>query len=349
MAYKWSWSFGSESAALLQSDMGWAFDNTSSNAFEPRTTEQYKPNGGPTKYSMACDPDEWMQIPSAATAGMSQGVISVAVKTLIPTFSSSYEMIEVIGTVGGTGGNIELFLTTSGAIRLYVGGAFKATAAVATDFTSWRFISLHFDMSANPWKGRVVVDGVEVISEFTDATAVDTVAQVRLRSLVVSDRAWYNGQIIVQDAYADASPPRYVTRISPDVDVSDVGDWTPTSGSNHASTGVDPFDSATNTTEPTPTIGDEVITSWNADLTTKLGGVPGSVDLVTVHSYSGGAANTARAEVGDGDGVTTTAGATETIGVGTTYAYASAPVAPGDGSAWEGTDTPKCKYEVVSV
>jgi hypothetical protein len=112
---------------------------------------------------------------------------------------------------------------------------------------------------------------------------------------------------------------------------------------------VDPFDAATNTTEATPTIGDGVITNYTGDLTTKLGGVPASVDLVTAHSYSTGLNNTARAEVGDQAGATTTVGTTEIIGSDTTYVYASAPTKPSDGSAWTGTDTPKCKYEVVSV
>lgn len=346
MAYRWSWSWGSESAVLLQSDMGFAFNNTSVNVFEPRTTEQYKPTGAPTKYSMASDILDEMQIPVVATAGMNQGVISAALKTTVGSYTAGVSLIRVTGT---SGRGIYIQITTGGALKLYVDNALKATAAVATDFLTWKFLSLHFDMSANPWKGRVVLDGVELIPEFTDTRAADTVAAVLFDSPVNSDRAWYNGQIIVQDAYADASPPRYVTRISPDADVSTVGTWTPTTGTNHASTGVDPFDAATNTTEATPTIGDEVITNYTGDLTAKLGGVPGSVDLVTVHSYSTGAANTARAEVGDGSGVTTTAGDTTLIGAGTTYAYASAPVAPGDGADWEGADTPKCKYEVVSV
>ena len=226
---------------------------------------------------------------------------------------------------------------------------FKGTSALNYDWTEWRFVALHFDYSADPWKGKVSVDGVEAIPEFTDTAPVQNVGSVLLYSPINADRAWYNGQIIVQDAYTDAAPPRYVTRISPDADVSTVGTWVPTSGSNFASTGVDPFDAATNTAEATPTIGDEVITNYTGDLTAKLGIVPGSIDLVTVHSYSTGAANTARAEVGDQAGATTTAGATELIGLGTTYAYASAPVAPGDSAAWEGTDTPKAKYEVVSV
>jgi len=345
MAYRWSWSWGSEPAVLLQSDMGFAFNNTNSNTFEPRTTEQYKPTGAPTKYSMASDALDEMQIPVAATAGMDQGVISAALKTTVGSYTAGISLIRVTGT---SGRGIYIQISTGGALRLYVDNVLKATAAVATDFLTWKFLALHFDMSANPWKGRVVLDGVELIPEFTDARAADTVAAVLFDSPVNSDRAWYNGQIIVQDAYADASPPRYVTRISPDADVSTVGTWTPTTGTDHASTGVDPFNAATNTTEATPTVGDEVITNYTGDLTAKLGGVPGSVDLVTVHSYSTGAANTARAEVGDAAGATTTVGATTLIGSDTTYAYASAPTKP-SGGAWAATDTPKCKYEVVSV
>ena len=345
MAYRWSWSWGSESAVLLQSDMGFAFNNTAVNVFEPRTTEQYKPTGAPMKYSMASDILDELQIPVVATAGMNQGVISAALKTTVASYSSGVSLIRVTGT---SGRGIYIQITTGGALKLYVDNVLKATAAVATDFLTWKFLALHFDISANPWKGRVVLDGVELIAEFTDARAADTVAAVLFDSPVSSDRAWYNGQIIVQDAYADASPPRYVTRISPDADVSTVGTWTPTTGTNHASTGVDPFDAATDTTEATPTVGDEVITNYTGDLTAKLGGVPGSVDLVTAHSYSTGLNNTARAEVGDQAGATTTVGATTLIGSDTTYAYASAPTKP-SGGVWAATDTPKCKYEVVSV
>jgi hypothetical protein len=325
--------------------MGFAFNNTAVNVFEPRTTEQYKPTGAPMKYSMASDILDELQIPVVATAGMNQGVISAALKTTVASYSSGVSLIRVTGT---SGRGIYIQITTGGALKLYVDNVLKATAAVATDFLTWKFLALHFDISANPWKGRVVLDGVELIAEFTDARAADTVAAVLFDSPVSSDRAWYNGQIIVQDAYADASPPRYVTRISPDADVSTVGTWTPTTGTNHASTGVDPFDAATDTTEATPTVGDEVITNYTGDLTAKLGGVPGSVDLVTAHSYSTGLNNTARAEVGDQAGATTTVGATTLIGSDTTYAYASAPTKP-SGGVWAATDTPKCKYEVVSV
>jgi hypothetical protein len=347
MGYVWSWSWGSESAVLLQSDMGFEFSNTAVATFEPRTTEQYKPTGAPTKYSMACDINDTIQVPLSAVTGLAQGVISLAVKnTGVATYSGSYPPIKVEAV---TGRWVAAYLTTEGAIGLYIDNVFKATSALSYDWTEWRFLALHFDISADPWKGRVTVDGVEAIPEFTDVRTASTVGTVAFNSPVSADRAWYNGQIIVQDAYADAAPPRFVTRISPDADVSTVGTWTPTSGSNFASTGVDPFDAATNTAEATPTIGDEVITGYTGDLTAKLGIVPGSVDLVTVHSYSTGLNNTARAEVGDQAGSTTTAGSTELIGLGTTYAYASAPVAPGDSLAWEGTDTPKAKYEVVGV
>ena len=338
MAYKWSWSWGSESAALLQSDMAFEFSATDVGTFEPRTTEQYKPTGAPTKYSMACDRNDWIKLPLSVTNNMTQGVISIAVKAT----SLAIITVDTFITVYGSGSRQSFIrLGNSGAINLYVDLVFKGTSALNYDWTEWRFVALHFDYSADPWKGKVSVDGVEAIPEFTDTAPVQNVGSVLLYSPINADRAWYNGQIIVQDAYTDAAPPRYVTRISPDADVSTVGTWVPTSGSNFASTGVDPFDAATNTAEATPTIGDEVITNYTGDLTAKLGIVPGSIDLVTVHSYSTGAANTA--------GATTTAGATELIGLGTTYAYASAPVAPGDSAAWEGTDTPKAKYEVVSV
>ena len=80
MAYKWSWSWGSESAALLQSDMAFEFSATDVGTFEPRTTEQYKPTGAPTKYSMACDRNDWIKLPLSVTNNMTQGVISIAVK-----------------------------------------------------------------------------------------------------------------------------------------------------------------------------------------------------------------------------------------------------------------------------
>jgi hypothetical protein len=326
--------------------MAFDFSSVATNVIEPRTTEQYKPTGAPTKYSMAFDVGHWTQLPNLATSGMTQGVISVALKATSVAFLNFHSVITV-QSVGDQA--IYIRLEVGGGLSLYVDNVFKATSAISYDFTEWRFVALHFDMGANPWKAKVIVDGVEAIAEATDPEAADAVGHVRLTGPVNSDRAWYNGQIIVQDAYADTSPPRYVTRISTATDVSTVGTWSPTSGTNHASTGIDPFSSATNTEEAAPAPGDDVITGFGGDLTSLLGGIPGSVDLVTVHSYSTGLANTARAEVGDQAGAVTTAGTTELIGADTTYAYASAPVAPGDSLAWEGTDTPKCKYEVVSV
>ena len=343
MAYRWSWSWGSESIVVL-ADMGFAF---SSSYFAPTSAQQYKPVGAPTKYSMATDYDEQLHLPNAVVAGMDQGVVSVAFKSASVNYSPWYSIITVESS-GGTGNYIRV--TSAGALNLYVDGSYASTSAVAYDFMSWRFVSLHFDFRVNPWVFKITVDGVASTGPDTASLAADTVGTVYTGSPNTTDEHWFNGQIIVQDEYADVASPRYVTRISPDADTSETGTWTPTTaGSNFASTGVDPFDAATYTEEGTPSAGDDVITSYASDLTTLLGGVPASVELVTVHSYSTGAANTARAEVGDAGGATTTVGTTTLIGSDTTYAYASAPVAPGDSAAWDGADIPKCKYEVVSV
>jgi len=349
MAYRWSWSWGSESAVVL-ADMGFEFSSTSTGLFAPTTAEQYKPTGAPTKYSMAMDMQDWVQLPLAATAGMDQGVVSGAFKVA----SASWYAEKVFYVRGTLGTPVEVRMA-SGALALYIDGNWKATSPVY-NFTDWRFVALHFDFRADPWKIKVTVDGAVAIAEYSQADdswhdiAADTLGAARMYGCAWGTLPWYSGQIIVQDEYADVASPRYVTRISPDADTSETGTWTPTTaGSNFGSTGVDPFDAATYTEEGTPSAGDDVITSYASDLTTLLGGIPGSVDLVTVHSYSTGAANTARAEVGDAGGATTTVGTTTLIGSGTTYAYASATVAPGDSAAWDGTDTPKCKYEVVSV
>jgi len=250
---------------------------------------------------------------------------------------------------------ISVQITSGGALKLFVDNTYKATSASVWQWSGqWHQVTLKWDMSADPWKANVWVDGVQAIAEQTDPRPVEpsgaTVSFNMGYGIVNADRACYIGQCIIYDNYTDpAENVRFVSRIAPDTDSSTTGTWASTGPNNHSVLGSDPFDAATYTENSgPPSAGDDVITTFAGNLGVALGGVPPSVDGVTVHSFSTGLANTARAEVGDQAGATTTPGVTSTMSNTTTYATATAPTKP-SGGAWTATDTPKAKYEIISV
>jgi len=353
MALKWSWAFGAETPANLIT-MGWGVSsNPAHNAATSDASKVYTYDGSPTRYSLGVDPDQrsnGIEIPAPASAGTTAGWVQVAI---LAEVAGGYENSAkpVIRVTGGLSGQrIEITHNGDGSLNLYVDGSLKETTD-PIDYTSWRIVALQWDMSADPWKGRIYVDGVAATAEYTDARAAETSASIIVGGVGPDTNAisYWLAQVIVWDDYADdGATPQYVTRVDATADGTSVGTWTPSTGSDDFAVVGSPFDAATYTEEAAPSALDrvEVVTST---LSTALGVTPSSVAAVTAHTYSEGQAITARAVVGDG-GAGETSGTTTAISpTTTTYAYATADTAPTSAAAWTGTDAVDLVYEVVTV
>jgi hypothetical protein len=350
VAISWHWAFGPETVALLQSDMGWTFASFFSTAPSSAAANVYSYAGSPTRYSMVGDPTfggtTAMVLP--AQAGQSpRGWISVPLKAPTSTLVAGRDLISVTGT---TSGSRIYARTASGgqSLQLYVDNIFKATTA-PYDWSDWRYVSLQYDMSTTTWSGRIYVDGVAATAAFTDPSTTQTSCTVGVAFCANGARV---AQIIVHDDPADAGEvPRYVTRVEPNADGTDVGTWTPVGAATDWQALNSPLNTATYTQEASPSPGDrvEVLTNGGgSDLTTALGTTVTAIDSVCVHSYSTGQALTARPLVGDGTGEA--AGGNVVVDpVNTSYGVAVANTRPGLGGAWTGSDAPTLVYEVVST
>ncbi len=209
-------------------------------------------------------------------------------------------------------------------------------------------MTLYYDFTANPHKGRIEIDETEVVSEQSESSAALAAATInaRIYGFCSTDRSTYHGAFVWRNGYASAAPKRYVTIVEVDSDVSETGTWAPDTGSDNYARIDGAYDAATYTQESSPSANDKVVCGLTANLATKLGFAPSAIDAVCTIAVSTGSGQTGRAVVGDGSAVTN--GTTTTIGASATMTVAIAPTKP-SGGAWASTDTPQASYEVVTV
>ena len=146
-----------------------------------------------------------------------------------------------------------------------------------------------FDVSASAWTASIYVNGVLEASG-SDTVAADVVTAIAFYAAhfgTISSLGYPNvfGQIIVyDDATADLAaainPDTFVTRVIPNADGTNVGTWTPSTGSDDYAVVDPPIDATTYTQEASPSVNDrvEVLTNaGGASLTTALGLTPSSI------------------------------------------------------------------------
>jgi hypothetical protein len=347
MAVSWSWAWGKETAVNLEANMGWDFLDTSTAAGQYDSTTVYTYAGSPTRYSWAIDDHAFDKIMTLPTeAWVSAGWLCA------PFYAAGTLNNEIIFEVkGGSSGNrIYVKHTTGGTGELYVDNTFKANFAGLTA-NNWHFLALQYDMSSDPWSGRVYLNGAAVTTAQTDARAAETAGSYSLYGFTNGTRATYWGGIIVYNSTGDAGQnPRFVTRILPNADAgTTVGTWTPSSGSDDFAmtnaSGATGFDNATFTQETTPSSADQCVTEVS-NVATQLGIVPPAIDGITGHTYSSGTGITVNAGVGST--TTFTAGGNVVPdSADTTYGFGTAPVDPTGGGAWSSGTTVRFRYKVV--
>jgi len=352
MAVCFAYAWGAETAVQLV-DMGWTLSSTSASYIAPNVTYQYIAPGAPAGHSIGVRRSETLVQPAAFRPASAQGSIQVVVRLSsgeVP--QNNYILVRAHDS--GTGSAIYLTISSGGALNLYVDNVYKSTSALAYDFQDWVTITLFYDMRATLWIGRAEVNGVESNSAATDSRSA-VVSGASVTQVIYGAANSYNlgtnfGMMVVRDTYAESAPVgRYATIIQLDSDVGarTTGTWTPDTGSDSfARINENPLDTANYTEEASPSASDVLTCGFTANLSTKLGFTPGTIDAVACYTYSTGLNNTAKAGVGDGSSVTH--GSTETIGSTTTSAGAIAETKP-SGGAWAGTDSPEATYTVVSI
>ena len=354
MAIALAWAWGADTVTDLQG-MGWTFAAGVTSAwYAPGTTYQYVAPGAPSGHSagMSYGTSMYASPPAKMQPANAEG--SIQVVTRISAGLTPLNWPIVAAHISTYNKLIAAYAQASGAVALYVDSVYKSTSASAYDFTDWRTICIFYDFTGATWKGRIEVDGAESNAEATDAAiAIGSggVITTRLYPYASGSLVSHFGMCVVRDTYAESAPVgRYATIIQVDSDVGarTTGTWTPDTGSDSfARVNENPLNTSNYTEEASPTASDVLTCGFTANLASKLGFSPGTIDAVACYSYSTGLNNTAKAGVGDGSSVTH--GSTETIGSGTTLAGVIAEVKPSTSAAWSGSDTPEAAYTLVSI
>jgi hypothetical protein len=335
----------------LVTDYSFAISNTGNVAPTSAAADVYSYAGSPTRYALSMRASRVLTLPAAAFPSTAKGWVAVPVKNeggaaLLNTTN------DIVVVKGGISGN-RIAAQAGGdgkSLLLFVDSQFKEST-VPYDWDDWKYVALQFDMSVSPWSGRIYVDGVAATSLQTDVRAAEVGGSIALEGVAQAGLQGLVGQVIVYDDTTDSGEvPRYVTRVEPNANGSNLGTWTPSVGVDDFAVLDTPLDKTTYTqnTVPAPTNRVEVLTTGGgSDLDTALGTTTTAIDSVMVHGYSTGQSTTVRTLVGDGT-ASETAGASAVLTPGTiTYTPVVANTKPSGGS-WAGTDAPEFIFEVVS-
>ena len=345
MAVHWSWPWGQESSLELETNMGFDFQSTSSSNGQPDSTTVYTYAGSPTRYSWAQDDAFFNNYFTLPTTAWTPSGWLCAPFYAAGSLNGTAMILEIKG--GASGRRTYVRHTSGGNGQLYVDDVFKANFAGLTS-NNWHFLAIQYDMSSNPWSGRVYLDGAAVTASFTDAQNAETAGSYVMHGFTNGTRATFWGGVIVYNSTADSGEvPRFVTRVAPDADGSTtVGTWVPSTGSDDfAVTNTNPFNNSTFTQESSPSSSDQCVTEVT-NMGTQLGIVPSSIDGITGHTYSSGTGITVNAGVGSGTAYTAGANVVPDA-ADTTYGFGTAPTDPTGGGAWSSGTTVRFRYKVV--
>jgi len=345
MGLKWSWAWGPEIALVLENSSGWDLSSTSANNIAPSASGGVAPEftyaGSPTRYSLNMRGSSLARTPLGI--GAPQGWLSSHwyLNNASPLWG--YNFFQVTATSNGRG----IYAQGAGGntLNLYVNNFFREQTTQVFPSQTWHSIGIKYDMSGTTWSGQLWMNGVAVTSDWTDTGGVaQTSCYFQISGVInagLADGTFWSGLVHYDDMADPGSTSRFVTRVSPTADVSEVGSWSPASGGTAQTTELaSPLNTATTVTDGTPASGDNVVLNVN-NLGTQLGVTP-NIYGVTAHGYADGVGISIEAAVGEG--ATYTTGSSVVAGAAT-YATATAPTKPA-GGAWSSGDTVLLKFEV---
>ena len=342
MAVSWSWAWGNEPGTTLDN---MEFDRPVAGGTQQQTSATtYTYAGSPTRYAWETSPVRTIKFP--AKAFINAGTVALPIHAVGSWYAGSGNSLIMVYS-GTSSKSIEVYCSNAGAgtISMYVDNILGGTTTLAA--ANWHYLALQYDMTGTTWTATLYVDGTSAITGSDTGLAVATSGYYQTGGFGNNALC---GQLLVYDtgtAIAIAKTPVYVTRLSPQDDISDTGSWTPA-----ANTGTDavcavisnnPLNTATNTSLSPAASADKMITQ--ATGINGLIGATGTTPLaVTAHSYSSGTSVQTKAAVDGGGGYTV--GSTITPDTAdTTYAFATYDAVTS--GAISSTANINFKYEIV--
>ena len=346
MAISWSWAWGNEPLTSATGGLtNMEFESPTGGGTQQQTSATvYTYAGSPTRYAWETSALRTIKFPTKAF--INAGTVALPIQAIGAWYSSSGSpLIRVYS--GTSSSDINVYCTNSGAgtITMYIDGLIQGTTTLSA--SNWHYLALQYDMSGTTWTATLYVDGTSAITGSDTGLAAATSGYYETGGF--GDLTCVCGQLIVYDtgtAIADAKTPIYVTRLSPQNDISDVGGWTPA-----ANTGTDavcavisnnPLDTSSNTTL-SPAVGSDNMITQATGINGLINATSTDIRGVTAHSYSSGTSVDARVAVDGGGGYTTGAQITPDTS-DTTYAFATYDAGSGAISA---TGNVNFKYEIV--
>ena len=342
------WVFGAELPTLLHSDMGWDLASAGSAAVYSSVTSPVRTwTGAPTRHALrwfgGSATARWPAYLAPPTNLGRTGVV-VCTFTLAPNnaFGSAGLFFGVI--VNGVASTYLQTAVGSTTADLYVAGVFQATTS-SIAWGDYHQIAVAYDASANPHRGRVEIDGVVDIAEQTQAAAAATSLNF-VFNISPHTAGSYVHECRAFSLFSDSPPVRFVSRGGPDADGTDVGVFTPSSGTDNFSRIDEPYNPATYTENVAASPGDYVEVT-TPTFSAMLGMTPQNIDGVSLHVFASGATASMDARMSD-DGAAFVDGDDLVLGGTTGHAGVSSNTRPSDAATWSGGDSLTIRTQVTA-
>ena len=335
----WSWMFSDESSTIM-AQLGWTWPGLGS----AQTTYLYSYPNDPQRaagkrYSILLYSGYLLVgIPGKAP---SSGSMSAPVY-----FSATPNTNDVLYVTSNGGTNISVRPVSSTSLGLYMNNTLKETVTGLTLQSSWNYITLKYDMTANPWSARLYVNESGSGTTFTDSRAADVCSNFTFKG-AASAYGTYFGQVAFHSDWQNTEKIRYVTRINPSADSPSSGTWAPSAGSDNFAMVSGTFGSTKYVENTGSSIGENIIfkVSGASGLVTQLGTSPSAIDGITAHCWVSGSGQNGFAAVSNNSSSWAN-GSSITPSSQATYGYATAATQPSDSGAWTSGSTLYIKYEV---
>jgi hypothetical protein len=344
MAIKWSWAWGSELTALLETSAGWDFSNTATSQTNPHTgAPEFTYAGSPTRYTMNLKSSSTARSPLAI--GAPQGWLCSHFYLNSASGFSNYQILNIYATSNSRG--VYILAQGPDTLKLYVDNAFKEQTVATFAPQTWHHIAVKYDMTTTTWSGQLWMNGVAVTADQTDSGVAQTSTYFRiggLRNDSLINGAYWAGLVHYDDMADPGSTSRYVTRISPDQDVTQLGPWTPAVNQNVEL--ASPLNTATTVDNAAPSVNDQVTTGLaGGTLATQLGISP-TIYGITTHAFAVGTISSVEAGIGSSTGATYTYGDSVVTGAAT-YCTVTSATNPNTVAAWVASEQPWLRIEIA--
>lgn len=368
MGVVWSWAMGPETHAEMLA-MGWTLPTSCTSSND--SADIYSYSGSPARWSRynTADARTPYDFPSDAVVGMGDsGWVTVAWKNRLgSTVPGGVGFGPIWSAPTANLGFYTAFYNpgSGNSLHCYVGGVFKGSTA-AYDWSNFHYLSFRYDHSSALYQGEFYIDGnLEVTGSQTRTAYSGNPPAIRWNyatqftgNAAVAQFVFFDGSTPA----SEAANPYFVTRISPNDDVTGAGTWDPVASPGSAAQApllVSPYDSTTIVSASSPTTGDKFIVATDSGSLTTLDTLLGTTTVtpagapsiagITCHTFSSGSGVVSvKAGVKDANASSTVYGSASLVdGSSLNYISATSAFIPGTVLAWSGSvPSPDLVYEV---